>query len=67
MKEALITELTEHVADELRHADMLALRIIQLGGRPLLKPEDWYKMTNKPQKIKILLLTILYCRFFRMR
>ncbi len=46
MKEALITELTEHAADELRHADMLALRIIQLGGTPLLKPEDWYKMTN---------------------
>lgn len=46
MKEALIAELTQHAADELRHADMLTSRIIQLGGTPLLKPEDWYKMTN---------------------
>jgi len=46
MKEALIAELTEHAADELRHADMLTARIIQLGGTPILKPEDWYTFTN---------------------
>jgi len=46
MKEAVIAELTQHAADELRHADMLALRIIQLGGTPITKPEDWYKHTN---------------------
>jgi len=46
MKEAVIAELTQHAADELRHADMLALRIIQLGGTPVTKPEDWYKLTN---------------------
>lgn len=46
MKEAAITELIEHAADELRHADMLAVRIMQLGGTPVLKPEDWYKFTN---------------------
>lgn len=46
MKEAAIAELTQHAADELRHADMLALRMIQLGGTPITKPEDWYKMTN---------------------
>lgn len=43
MKEAVITELTQHAADELRHAEMLALRIIQLGGTPITKPEEWYK------------------------
>ena len=25
---------------------MLALRIIELGGMPVTKPEDWYKLTN---------------------
>jgi bacterioferritin len=28
------------------HADMIAMRIIQLGGTPPTKPEDWYKLTN---------------------
>ncbi|MBN1151056.1 ferritin-like domain-containing protein [candidate division WOR-3 bacterium] len=46
MKEAVIAELVQHSADELRHADMLSARIIQLGGTPVLKPEDWYKLTN---------------------
>jgi bacterioferritin len=46
MKEAVIAELTQHAADELRHADMLALRIIQLGGTPITKPEEWYQHTN---------------------
>jgi bacterioferritin len=46
MKEAVIAELTQHAADELRHADMVALRIIQLGGTPVTKPEEWYKHTN---------------------
>jgi bacterioferritin len=46
MKEAVIAELTQHAADELRHADLLALRIIQLGGTPVAKPEEWYKHSN---------------------
>ena len=46
MKEAAIAELTQHAADELRHAGMLTLRILQLGGTPITKPEDWYTMTN---------------------
>ena len=25
---------------------MLATRIKQLGGKPISRPEDWYKMTN---------------------
>lgn len=46
MKEAVIAELTQHAADELRHADLLAMRIIQLGGTPVTEPKDWYKLTN---------------------
>jgi len=46
MKEAAITELTEHAADELRHAQMLADRITQLGGTPITDPNDWNKMAN---------------------
>ena len=34
MKEAVIAELTEHAGDELRHAEMLTGRIIQLGAHP---------------------------------
>jgi bacterioferritin len=46
MKEAVAAELLQHAADELRHADMVAMRVIQLGGMPVTKPETWYKMTN---------------------
>lgn len=46
MKEAVIAELTQHAADELRHADMLTLRIIQLGGEPVPDPRDWFKVSN---------------------
>lgn len=46
MKEAVIAELIQHAADELRHADMLAMRIIQLGGTPVTEPKDWYKLAN---------------------
>jgi len=42
MKDSAVAELTEHAADELRHADMLAQRITQLGGTPLLDPKDWF-------------------------
>ena len=39
-------ELVQHAADELRHADMLAMRVIQLGGTPVLTPREWLKITN---------------------
>lgn len=42
MKEAVIAELLQHAADELRHADMVASRIIQLGGTPVTEPKRWY-------------------------
>ncbi len=46
MKDAVITELMQHAADELRHADMLTTRIIQLGGTPLITPKEWFEYTN---------------------
>lgn len=45
-KDAVIAELIQHAADEQRHAEMLATRIVQLGGTPPLKPEQWYDLTN---------------------
>jgi len=46
MRGAVVTELEEHAGDELKHAGMLVERILQLGGTPILTPEDWYKVTN---------------------
>jgi bacterioferritin len=46
MRGAVVAELEEHAGDELKHAGMLTERIIQLGGTPILKPKDWYSMTN---------------------
>jgi bacterioferritin len=42
MKEAVIAEPLQHAADELRHSDMVAGRIIQLGGTPVTEPKKWY-------------------------
>ncbi len=46
MKEAVMAELVQHSADELRHADLVAERILQLGGTPALEPSQWYDLTN---------------------
>jgi bacterioferritin len=46
MKEAVIAELLQHATDELRHADLVANRIIQLGGAPATRPKLWYDSTN---------------------
>lgn len=46
MKDAVMAELVQHATDELRHADMLALRIIQLGGEPPISPAEWMKKSG---------------------
>lgn len=46
MKDAVITELTLHATEELAHAELISLRIIQLGGTPVLSPIEWLKLTN---------------------
>lgn len=46
MKDAVITELVQHATEEMAHAELLATRIIQLGGTPVLSPAEWMKLTN---------------------
>ncbi len=46
MKESVSAELLQHAADEMRHAEMVADRIIQLGGTPILHPQEWLSKTN---------------------
>jgi bacterioferritin len=46
MRGAVTVELEEHATEELGHALMLVERILQLGGTPLLAPQDWYEATN---------------------
>jgi bacterioferritin len=44
MKDAVIAELMQHAADELRHAEMVAGRIIQLGGTTVTEPKKWHEV-----------------------
>jgi len=44
MRGDVTAELELHATEELGHALLLVNRIVQLGGTPLLTPEDWYKM-----------------------
>jgi len=46
MKDAVTAELTLHATEELTHAELLATRIVQLGGTPVLSPDEWPKITN---------------------
>ena len=45
MKDAVAAELNLHANEELNHAVMLAGRIVQLGGMPILDPKDWFPMS----------------------
>ena len=45
-KKDIETEFLEHAKEELEHADMLANRILQLGGTPLINPDDWSKLAK---------------------
>ena len=46
MRPEIVEEFEEHAGEELKHADWLADRIIQLGGIPALSPEDWFKLSH---------------------
>lgn len=46
MKDAVVAELNLHGADELRHATLIGNRIIQLGGTPILHPNEWLTHSN---------------------
>jgi bacterioferritin len=45
MKDAVAAELNLHATEELNHAALLAGRIVQLGGTPILDPKDWFVLT----------------------
>jgi len=46
MRGIVASELEEHAKEELEHAEKLAERIIQLGGTPLINPQQWRKEAN---------------------
>lgn len=46
MKDAIIAELLQHATEELGHANLVADRIIQLGGTPLTTPRVWFDWSN---------------------
>ena len=43
-RKAVAEEFLEHANEEFDHAQKLATRIIELGGTPILSPEDWQKV-----------------------
>lgn len=45
MKDAVAAELNLHATEELAHALLLANRILQLGGTPVLSPDGWGKVS----------------------
>jgi len=46
MKDAVIAELTLHATEELSHAELISTRIVQLGGTPVLSPDEWTRISN---------------------
>ncbi len=46
MKGEIAGELLVHANEELNHATMVADRILQLKGTPILNPDQWSKLTN---------------------
>ncbi len=45
MKDAVAAELNLHATEELNHAVLLAGRIVQLGGTPVLSPAQWFELS----------------------
>ena len=46
MRADITDEFMEHANEELKHANRLADRIIQLGGTPVLTPEKWIEIAK---------------------
>lgn len=42
MRGEVESELLVHATEELGHAELVANRIIQLGGTPLIDPKEWF-------------------------
>ncbi|MBE6467547.1 MAG: ferritin [Alphaproteobacteria bacterium] len=43
-RKAIAEEFIEHATEEFDHAQKLATRIIELGGTPILNPDEWQKV-----------------------
>lgn len=43
MRPEITAEFNEHAEEELKHSKWLAERILQLGGTPLIDPDEWKK------------------------
>jgi bacterioferritin len=48
MKDSVVAELTLHATEELNHAVLVADRILQLGGTPVLDPKEWFSASPCP-------------------
>lgn len=46
-------ELLVHAAEELHHAEWLIDRIIQLGGTPVLSPDEWTRLADCPYEAPV--------------
>jgi len=46
MRSEIEPELLIHANQELNHAVLIADRIIQLGGTPVLSPQEWFKLAG---------------------
>ena len=46
MRPEIVAEFEEHASEELKHADWVADRIIQLGGVPALSPQEWSELAH---------------------
>lgn len=46
MRGQIESEMLVHADEELHHASMLIERIIQLGGTPVLSPDQWSRMAR---------------------
>ena len=46
MRSEIQPELLLHATQELNHAVLVVGRIIQLGGTPILSPQDWFKVNR---------------------
>ena len=42
MRYEVASELLDHANEELKHAEMVAERILQLEGTPLIDPKEWF-------------------------
>jgi bacterioferritin len=48
MRSEVEPELLLHATQELGHAELIVNRIIQLGGEPILNPDNWKKLARCP-------------------